>query len=97
MSMNPYDIIKRPIITEKTMAQGEGKKYTFEVPLGVGKIQVKQAIEAVFSGVSVDKVNTMRVHGKVKRQGKHSGKRPDWKKAIVTLKKDSKSIEIFEG
>ncbi len=99
--MNSYDIIKRPIISERSMEavydrQGEEiKRYTFEVPMTVNKIEIKKAVEEVF-GVKVAAVNTMHVLGKVKRMGKYQGRRPSYKKAIVTLTKDSKSIEIFD-
>ena len=99
--MNSYDIIKRPIISERSMEpvynrQGEEiKKYTFEVPMTVNKIEIKKAVEEVF-GVKVAAVNTMHVLGKVKRMGKFSGRRASYKKAIVTLTQDSKAIEIFE-
>ena len=99
--MNSYDIIRRPIITEKSMRvetdrQGnEIKKYTFEVPTSANKIEIKKAVEEVF-GVEVAAVNTMKVLGKVKRMGRYEGRRPSYKKAIVTLKKGSKTIEFFE-
>ena len=99
--MNSYDIIKRPIITEKSMKvetdrQGnEIKKYTFEVPKTVNKLEIKYAVEQVF-GVKVAKVNTMNYDGKLKRMGRNEGRRAAWKKAIVTLKKDSKTIEFFD-
>ena len=99
--MNSYDIIRRPIISERSMEpvvnkQGEEiKRYTFEVPMSVNKIEIKKAVEEVF-GVKVAAVNTMHVLGKIKRMGKYQGRRPSYKKAIVTLKKDSKAIEIFE-
>ena len=99
--MNSYDIIRRPIITEKSMRvetdrQGnEIKKYTFEVPKTVNKLEIKYAVEEVF-GVKVAKVNTMNYEGKLKRMGRTEGRRASWKKAIVTLKADSKSIEFFE-
>ena len=99
--MNSYDIIRRPIISERSMEpvynrQGEEiKKYTFEVPMTVNKIEIKKAVEEVF-GVKVAAVNTMHVLGKVKRMGKFSGRRASYKKAIVTLTQDSKAIEIFE-
>ncbi len=96
MQRTAYDIIKRPIITEKSMAQAAEKKYVFEVAKDVNKIEIKKAVEQVF-GVKVQKVNTMNVLGKMKRQGVHTGKRPDWKKAIVTLTADSKTIEFFDG
>ena len=99
--MNSYDIIKRPIITEKSMKvetdrQGnEIKKDTFEVPKTVNKLEIKYAVEEVF-GVKVAKVNTMNYDGKLKRMGRYEGRRAAWKKAIVTLKKDSKTIEFFD-
>lgn len=99
--MNSYDIIKRPIITEKSMKvetdrQGnEIKKYTFEVPKTVNKLEIKYAVEEVF-GVKVAKVNTMNYEGKLKRMGRNEGRRASWKKAIVTLKPDSKTIEFFD-
>lgn len=91
-----HNIIKRPIITEKSMDQIANKKYTFEVDINANKTQIKKAIEEIFN-VKVQKVNTMRVKGKVKRLGRYEGKRADWKKAIVTLTPDSKAIEFFEG
>ena len=99
--MNSYDIIRRPIISERSMEpvydrQGEEiKRYTFEVPMTVNKIEIKKAVEEVF-GVKVAAVNTMHVLGKVKRMGKYQGRRASYKKAIVTLTQDSKAIEIFE-
>ena len=100
--MNSYDIIRRPIITEKSMEavydrQGnEIKKYTFEVPKTANKVEIKKAVEEVF-GVKVSAVNTMNITGKMKRMGRTQGRRSDIKKAYVTLKKDSKGIEFFEG
>ena len=94
--MMSYEIIKRPIITENSMDQMAEKKYTFEVAKDANKIEIKKAVEEVF-GVKVEKVTTMRVLGKVKRMGANSGKRPDWKKAIVKLTADSKTIEFFDG
>ena len=96
MERTAYDIIIRPIITEKSMALTAEKKYTFEVPRDVHKIEIKKAVEEVF-GVKVSKVSTMNVLGKFKRQGVHLGKRPDWKKAVVTLSEDSKTLEFFDG
>ncbi|MDD6564504.1 MAG: 50S ribosomal protein L23 [Clostridiales bacterium] len=99
--MNSYDIIKRPIITEKSMKVeldrdgNEIKKYTFEVPKTVNKLEIKYAVEEVF-GVKVAKVNTMNYDGKLKRMGRYEGRRAAWKKAIVTLAKDSKTIEFFD-
>lgn len=94
--MNSYDIIIKPIITEHSMEQMQDKKYTFKVATKANKIQIKQAVEEIFH-VKVSDVNTMIVLGKFKRQGKNEGKRPDWKKAIVKLTPDSKTIEFFEG
>ena len=94
--MNAHDIIIRPIISEKSMDQLADKKYTFEVALGATKVDIKIALEQIFK-VQVQSVNTMIVPGKFKRMGAHIGKRPDWKKAIVTLKPESKPIEFFEG
>lgn len=99
--MNSYDIIKRPIITEKSMSVvtdregNEIKKYTFEVPKTVNKLEIKYAVEEVF-GVKVAKVNTMNYEGKLKRMGRYEGRRASWKKAVVTLTADSKAIEFFE-
>ena len=96
-----HDIIRRPIISERSMEAvfdregNEIKKYTFEVPVTANKIEIKKAVEEVF-GVKVAAVNTMRVEGKVKRMGRYEGRRASWKKAIVTLQKDSKTIEFFE-
>ena len=94
--MMSYEIIKKPIITENSMYQMADKKYTFEVAKDANKIEIKKAVEDIF-GVKVEKVTTMRVLGKVKRMGANSGKRPDWKKAIVKLADNSKTIEFFDG
>ena len=94
--MMSYEIIKKPIITENSMDQMADKKYTFEVSKDANKIEIKKAVEEIF-GVKVEKVTTMRVLGKVKRMGANSGKRPDWKKAIVKLAENSKTIEFFDG
>ncbi|MCG0276134.1 MAG: 50S ribosomal protein L23 [Thermosediminibacteraceae bacterium] len=96
MTKDPHDIIIRPWITEKSMAMKEQRKYVFVVHPKANKTEIKNAVETIF-GVKVEKVNTMNVKGKRKRVGLHEGKRPDWKKAIVTLKKDSKPIEFFES
>lgn len=93
---SPHDLIRRPIITEKSMDSMADKKYTFEVDKKANKTEIKNAIEQVF-GVKVKSVNTMNMLGKMKRQGAHTGRRPSWKKAIVTLTEDSKTIEFFEG
>ncbi len=92
----PHDIIIKPIITEKSMEDMESRKYTFKVDKRANKSEIKKAIESVFD-VKVEKVNTMNMLGKMKRQGYTSGRRPSWKKAIVKLTEDSKSIEFFEG
>ncbi|AOT71170.1 50S ribosomal protein L23 [Geosporobacter ferrireducens] len=94
--MTPYDIIKRPVVSERSMDDMADKKYTFEVDKRANKTEIKKAIEKIF-GVKVEQVNTQNVTGKYKRMGAHVGKRPDWKKAIVTLTADSKEIEFFEG
>ena len=94
--MMSYEIIKKPVITENSMDQMADRKYTFEVAKDANKIEIKKAVEEVF-GVKVEKVTTMRVLGKVKRMGANSGKRPDWKKAIVKLTESSKTIEFFDG
>ncbi|AEE90400.1 MAG: 50S ribosomal protein L23 [Tepidanaerobacter acetatoxydans] len=93
---NPHDIIIRPWITEKTMDMQQQKKYVFIVDRKANKTEIKNALESIF-GVKVAKVNTINVRGKVKRMGRFEGKRPDWKKAIVTLTDDSKTIEFFEA
>lgn len=92
-----YDIIKRPIITEQSMSETENKKYTFEVAKDANKIQIAKAIEEIF-GVKVAKVNTLNMQGKEKRNGAYpKGRRASWKKAMITLTEDSKTIEFFEG
>ena len=92
-----YDIIIRPVLTEKSYAEMADKKYTFRVAINANKTEIKNAIEEVFPGVKVESVNTMRTEGKIKRQGRTQGRTAEVKKAIVTLKKDSKGIEFFEG
>ena len=95
--MNAYDIIKRPVITEQSMESVADKKYVFMVDINSNKTEIKAAVEEVF-GVKVAKVNTVRMQGKVKRTGAYpAGRRPAYKKAIVTLTADSKTIELFEG
>lgn len=91
-----YDVVRRPIITEKSMAAMGNRKYTFMVDIHADKTEVKEAVEKIF-GVKVQTICTLKMLGKVKRQGVHVGKRPDWKKAIVTLTPDSKSIELFQA
>lgn len=92
-----YDIIIRPVLTEKSYAEMANRKYTFRVAINAGKTEIKNAIEEVFPGVKVESVNTMRTEGKIKRQGRTQGRTAEVKKAIVTLKKDSKGIPFFEG
>jgi len=95
--MIAYDIIIRPIITERSMASAADKKYVFEVAPSAGKVEIKKAIEEIF-GVEVAKVNTMIVPGKAKRMGAaRPGRTKEWKKAIVQLTEKSKTIEMFEG
>ena len=96
---NAYDIIKRPVLTEKAYEGIEDKRYVFEVDIHANKAEIKQAIETVFAddGVKVEKVNTLRTIGKIKRQGRTQSRTPETKKAYVTLKKDSKPIKFFEG
>jgi large subunit ribosomal protein L23 len=94
--MHIRDVIIKPIITERTSLLMEEDKYTFQVAVNANKIQIKNAVEEIFD-VKVAKVRTMRMQGKMKRMGVHIGRRPSWKKAIVSLTPDSKPIEIFEG
>jgi large subunit ribosomal protein L23 len=96
---DPHDIIVRPVLTEKAYEGIADKRYIFEVPVNATKTEIKMAVEKVFADddVKVEKVNTVRTLGKIKRQGLHSGRRPEVKKAYVTLKKDSKPIKFFEG
>ena len=91
-----YDIIQKPIITEKSMTAMEEKKYTFAVHPEATKSQIKEAVEKLFEGAKVAKVNTMKLDGKTRR-GRTAGKTAKTKKAIVKLTEDSKDIEIFEG
>ena len=94
---NVYDIIIRPIITERAMSGAADKKYVFEVAKDAGKVEIKKAVEEIF-GVKVAKVNTINYDGKTKRMGAgRPGTRKSWKKAYVQLAKDSKTIEFFEG
>ncbi len=91
------DIIIAPVITEKSMSGIADKKYTFKVARDANKIQIAQAVEALFKGAKVAKVNTISVRGKEKRMGRYSGYTAAWKKAIVTLTANSKPIEFFDG
>ena len=95
--MNAYDVILRPVITEQSMEAIADKKYVFQVAIDANKTEIKAAVEEIF-GVKVAKVNTIRMMGKMKRTGAYpAGKRADYKKAIITLTADSKTIELFEG
>ena len=94
---NAYDVIVKPIITAQSMEATEDKKYVFQVAVDATKIDIKRAVEQIF-GVKVEKVNTINMQGKEKRQGAYpAGRRASWKKAMVKLTPDSKSIEFFEG
>ena len=92
-----YDVILKPVVTEKSMNAMAEKKYTFLVHPDVTKSQVKEAVEKMFEGTKVARVNTMNLDGKTKRRGLVYGKTAKTKKAIVTLTEESKDIEIFEG
>ena len=94
--MDPRDIILAPVVTEKSVAMMADKKYTFKVDKNANKIQIAKAVEEIF-GVKVSKVNTISMKGAKRRMGRFEGYRPDWKKAIVTLTADSKTIEFFDG
>ena len=92
---DPRDIIVRPLISERSMLDIEQRKYTFVVDRRANKFQIRQAIEELF-GVKVEKVNTMRMLGKMRRMGAFQGRRPNWKKAIVKLA-PGQEIDVFEG
>lgn len=94
--MLAQEIIIKPIITEKSMSMFADKKYTFRVAKSATKIDIARAVEELFD-VKVAKVNTLNVKGHLRRQGRTQGYTSDWKKAVVTLKKDSKTITFFEG
>lgn len=96
LKMAPQDIIIRPVISEKSMAGIAERKYTFEVAKNATKIDVARACEELF-GVKVAKVSTINVRGRFRRQGRFEGYTSSWKKAIVTLKPDSKTIEFFDS
>jgi len=93
---SPYDILKKPVLTEKSYDQFPGKTYTFEVDKTANKIEIKKAVEEVF-GVEVQSVHTVNRDGKVRRQGATSGRTPSIKKAYVKLKENSKGIEFFDS
>ncbi len=92
-----YDVIQKPVVTEKSMNGMADKKYTFLVNPEANKSQIKEAVEKMFEGTKVKKVNTMNIQGKNKRRGMIVGKNAKQKKAIVTLTEDSKEIEFFAG
>ncbi len=92
-----YDVILKPVVTEKSMDGMSEKKYVFLVHPTADKTQIKEAIEKMFPDTKVKKVNTMNYDGKLKRRGRTEGKTAKYKKAIVTLTEDSKEIEIFSG
>ncbi|MGN1417371.1 MAG: 50S ribosomal protein L23 [Oscillospiraceae bacterium] len=94
--MLAQDIIIKPIITEKSMEGLQSRKYTFKVAKDANKIMIANAVEELFD-VKVAKVNTMNCRGRYKRVGMNRGTTPSWKKAIVTLTEDSKTIEFFDG
>ena len=94
---SPYDIILRPVLTEKGYDGIAEKRYVFEVAINANKIEIKKALETVFPSIKVARVNTLRTLGKMKRQGMHQGRTREIKKAYVTLTEDSKPIEFFEG
>ena len=96
-SLNYYDVILKPVVTEKSMDAMSNKKYTFLVHTDANKTQIKEAVEKMFDGAKVKNVNTMNLDGKNKRRGATTGKTAKTKKAIVQLTEDSKDIEIFEG
>ena len=92
-----YDVILKPVVTEKSMAGMGDKKYTFYVHTDANKTMIKEAVEKMFDGVKVKSVNTLNLDGKNKRRGVVTGKTAKTKKAIVKLTEDSKDIEIFSG
>ncbi|ARP50959.1 MULTISPECIES: 50S ribosomal protein L23 [Caproicibacterium] len=94
--MTAHEIILRPVISEKAMSGVANKAYTFQVAPRATKLDIKNAVEELF-GVKVRKVNTLHVRGHLRRQGRNQGYTPAWKKAIVSLTEDSKSIEFFDG
>lgn len=93
----PQDIILKPVITERSMSGIMSGRYTFEVAKDANKIEIAQAVEALFAGTKVAAVNTMNVIGKKKVMGRTQGQRRNWKKAVVTIKPDSKKIDFFES
>jgi len=95
--MTAHQIIKKPLLSEKSLSGTESKKYVFVVDNNATKVQIAAAVEELFDGAVVDYIHTVNVKGKYKRQGKHSGYTPKIKKAYVQLTKDSKSIAFFDS
>ena len=93
----PQDIILRPVISEKSIQGVQMKKYTFRVAKNANKIEIGKAVESLFPGTKVEKVNTLNCRGRFKRMGRNAGFTPSYKKAIVTLAEDSKTIEFFDS
>ena len=93
---SPYDVIIKPVVTEASMDMLADKKYTFKVATDANKIEIKKAVEEIF-GVKVEKVTTMNFDGKLTRMGRFEGRRAAYKKAVVKLTADSKTIEFFES
>lgn len=93
---SPYDVIIKPVVTEASMDMLADKKYTFKVATDANKVEIKKAVEEIF-GVKVEKVTTMNFDGKLKRMGRFEGRRAAYKKAVVKLTADSKTIEFFES
>ena len=96
MKLSNYDVLLKPMVTEKSMSNMSDRQYTFVIHPEANKSMVKKAVEEIF-GVKVEDVKTMNFIGKMKRVGLHTGRRPEYKKAIVKLTADSKAIEFFEG
>ena len=96
-NLTSYDIIKRSVVSEKSMNQMVNKKYTFIVHKDATKVQIKDAVEKLFEGAKVEKINTSNYDGKVRRRGFTVGRTNSYKKAIVTLKEGSKEIELFNS
>jgi large subunit ribosomal protein L23 len=95
-AIHPYEVLRKPLVTEKTTLLTSHNKYVFAVALAANKLQIREAVEKAFS-VHVEAVNTMRVRGKIKRMGRRrGGQQPDWKKAVVTLRAGDQ-IQLFEG
>ena len=93
-----YDVLRKPIVTERSMARVDEKVYVFRVDMSANKLEIKEAVETIYPGTKVEKVRTMIVPGKKKRNGAYpAGYTSEWKKAIIKLTDKSKTIEFFEG